>query len=176
MRALKLDFARHSSRLRYVGYVMLIGAVVVAANLAAAYVDLATDLETSELKWRKLKKTQSKESRPAPEKKAEWEQLQAELKAANRVLTRLSMPWDALFQEMEASIDEQVALLSVEPDTEKRELRITAEAKNLGAMLAYMKRLQAIALFKDAHVSSHQIQLQDPQRPVRFMLSARWDF
>lgn len=106
--------------------------------------------------------------------KTNWEEMHAELKLANRVIERLSMPWDALFREIELSVDEQITLLNVEPDTEKKEIRIIAEAKSLTAMLDYMKRMRTIALFKDAHLLNHQIQQQDPQRPVRFLISANW--
>jgi Tfp pilus assembly protein PilN len=75
---------------------------------------------------------------------------------------------------VEASVGDQVTLLGVEPDTEKRELRLIAEAKDLDAMLAYARRLQESALFSDAYVVSHQIQQQDPQKPVRFVVNAQW--
>ena len=174
MRVLHLDFVSRPGILRRVGYVLLIVAVAGAAYLGQAYANLSADLVTWEAKWRSLQKTPRNDAEPGPKQKAEWEQLQAELKAANRVITRISMPWDVLFREVEASVDEQITLLGIEPDTEKREVRIVAEAKNLTAMLDYMKRLRTVAVFRDVHVLSHQIQQQDPQKPVRFVVTAQW--
>ena len=177
MRTLNLDFVRQTSSLRRLGVILLIAAVATAAYLAQVYVKHSAELEVWQTKWHRLQKAQRKDAtEPAsnPSQKLEWEQLQSELKTANRVIARLSLPWDALFREVEIAVGEQVTLLSVEPDTEKSELRITAEAKNLTAMLEYIKRLRAIALFKDAHLTSHQIQQQDPQKPVRFVVNAQW--
>lgn len=174
MRALNLDFAKRSSPLRQVSVVMLIVAIATAAYLAKIYVDRTEELERWEEKWRTLQRQQSKEVSATPANKMEFEQLQAEIKAANRVIARLSMPWDTLFREIETSITPDVTLLNVEPDTEKNEVRITAETKTFTSMLEYEKALQGIAIFKNAHVISHQIQTQDPQRPVRFVVIAQW--
>lgn len=174
MRALKLDFVRRPNPHRWFGFILLAAGMVAAAYLAQAYLTRAAELESLENNYRSLQKAQHKQADSGTVKTAEWEHLQAELKAANRVITRLALPWDALFRAVEVSVDEQVALLSVEPDTEKRELRIVAEAKHLDAMLEYVRRVQTIALFKDAYVLSHQIQQQDPQKPVRFVINAQW--
>lgn len=174
MRALNLDFVRRPHWLRRLGFVLLLAAVAVAAYLGQAYLERSAEMEAWETKWRSLQKAQRKQAEPVHSQVAEWEHLQAELKVANQVIARLSLPWDALFREVEASVDDQVTLLSVEPDTEKRELRIMAEAKDLAAMLEYVKRFHAITLFKDAYVVSHQIQQQDPQKPVRFTVNAQW--
>jgi Tfp pilus assembly protein PilN len=174
MRALDLDFAKRTGLPRRLGYILLIGSLAAVGYVGLAYFQLSANLDTWETKWRSLQKAQRKDTDPGPRQKAEWEQMQSELKAANRVIVRLSMPWDALFQEVERSVDEQITLLGVEPDPEKRELRITAEAKSLTAMLDYMKRLRAAALFRDAYILSHQVQQQDPQKPVRFVVTAQW--
>jgi Tfp pilus assembly protein PilN len=174
MRALRLNFARRSNSFRPLGAVLLVFFIVSATYLGQSYVALSSDLETWEAKWRSLQKAQHKAADPDPGQKAGWEQLQAELKAANRVIVRLAMPWDDLFREVDASINDQVTLLSVEPDAEKREVRIIAEAKNLSSMLDYVRHLRTITLFKDAYVVSHQNQEQDPQKPVRFVLNAQW--
>ncbi len=174
MRALDLDFVARPGPLRRVAYVLLVVALAAAAYLGKSYADLSADVVTWEAKWRTLQKSKRGDSSPGPRQKAEWEQLQAELKAANRVIASLSMPWDVLFREVEGSVDDQITLLGIEPDTEKRELRITAEAKTLAAMLDYMKRLRTVAIFRDAYVLNHQIQQTDPQRPVRFVITAQW--
>lgn len=174
MRALNLDFAKRSNPMRQAGVVMLFIALAVSAYVGKIYVDQTAELERWEARWHTLQRQQSKEAGAAPVNKIELEQLHAEIKAANRVIARLSLPWDALFREIETSVNPDVTLLNVEPDTEKREIRITAETKTFASMLEYGKTLQGSSLFKDAHIVSHQIQAQDPQRPVRFVVTAQW--
>jgi hypothetical protein len=173
MRRPDFDFSGRPGLLSRLGYLLLLLAVLAAAWVGHLYMSASQQLETSEAKWRSLQKARRSDA-SNPRQRADWEQLQAELKAANRVIGRLSMPWDALFQQVEATVDEQITLLAVEPDTEKREVRITAEAKSFNAMLDYFKRVRAVPLFREAHVINHQIQQQDPQRPVRFIVTAQW--
>jgi hypothetical protein len=104
-------------------------------------------------------------------------QLEEEIKRANVILRQLTQPWDALFQALESTSARQektIALLTIEPDPEKRQVRITGEAKNLTTMLEYVKRLSDDATLSNVYLLSHQVQTRDPDRPVRFSLSAEW--
>jgi len=100
--------------------------------------------------------------------------LRSELTQANSVVGLLSLPWDALFSDIEASQNAQVALLAVAPDPDKRTLMITAEAKDFNAMLSYMRVLQTRPSIKEVYLKSHTIDLKSAERPVRFVLSASW--
>ena len=89
----------------------------------------------------------------------------------------LSVPWSKLLGELEsASHDIQfgVALLEVEPDPAKKQVRITAEAKSLPAALAYLERLQKSHVLKYPMLESHERQKDDPEHPVRIKLAAEW--
>jgi Tfp pilus assembly protein PilN len=174
MRAIKIDFVDGAKPLRALGFFLLVIALAIAGYAIHRYLEVEAELTAWEAKWRSLQKVEHKRTESGPIQKAELERLQTELKTATRIAERLSLPWDALFRDIESSVDEQVTLLSIEPDTEKREVRILAEAKTFNAMLDYVRRVQAISLFKNAHVTNHQIQQQDPQRPVRFVVNAQW--
>jgi Fimbrial assembly protein (PilN) len=67
-----------------------------------------------------------------------------------------------------------VALLSIESDTDKGRMKISGEAKDLQAMLDYLRFLGTQPTLAEVYLQSHQVQQQDPQRPVRFVLSADW--
>jgi len=54
-------------------------------------------------------------------------------------------------------------------------VRISAEAKKLESMLAYVASLQKITMFHEVLVMNHQIQDQDPQKPIRFVIQASWE-
>lgn len=107
----------------------------------------------------------------SPEEK---ERHRAELKIAQGVIDRLDTPWGVLFSAIDSAFDDQVTLLNVEPESERREVQLTAEAKDLAAMQAYVRQIQNSPTFADAYLVSHQINQQDPLRPVRFIVHARW--
>ena len=102
------------------------------------------------------------------------ERQRAELKMAQGVIEHLDTPWGALFAAVESAFDDQVTLLNVETEPERREARLTAEAKDLQAMQTYVRQLRQSPALKDVYLASHQINQQDPLRPVRFVANARW--
>jgi Tfp pilus assembly protein PilN len=67
-----------------------------------------------------------------------------------------------------------VALLALEPDARRRSLRITAEARNSDDMLAYVAKMQEQGWFASVALVRHEIAEQEPNRPLRFQLSAQW--
>jgi len=107
-------------------------------------------------------------SAPAPA------ELQQELRAANAILQQLALPWEELFHELEASAGSNVALLSVEPDPQGRQVKISGEAKDLQALFGYMRRLGRSGVLAHVYLAGHAVKDQDPQRPVTFTLAADW--
>lgn len=97
-----------------------------------------------------------------------------EIKHANEVLQQLSQPWGELFQAIESASVKQVVLLALEPDAEKHVVKISGEAKNIVAVLEYVKKLSEQKVFSSVYLQSHQIQQQDAEKPVRFTLNASW--
>lgn len=100
--------------------------------------------------------------------------LALEIKRANEVLRQLSVPWGSLFQTVESIDSKDVTLLMLEPDTEKQLVKISGEAKDMTAMLDYITQLENRNVFGTVFLQSHHVQLQDPQKPVRFVLLAIW--
>lgn len=101
-------------------------------------------------------------------------ELRQEVDSANDVLRRLGIPWEAMFQAVEFSDGSTVTLLAMEPDIAKREVKISGETRNYQALMAYVTRLQAQAVFGSVNLQSHHVQLNDRQKPVRFSLFATW--
>ena len=102
------------------------------------------------------------------------EQVALEVKQANSIILELSLPWKELFDAFESSRHSDIAVLAIEPDAQKGLVRISGEAKSLESLPRYIAYLQKISLFQDVALLNHQIQDQDPQKPVRFMLQATW--
>ena len=51
-------------------------------------------------------------------------------------------------------------------------LRLTAEARNREAMFEYLRRLAQARGLAEVHLVSHQVQRDDPQRPIQFTVQA----
>jgi Tfp pilus assembly protein PilN len=98
----------------------------------------------------------------------------AEAAAVNAVVMQLNLPWRDLRTAVRDATPPSVALLALEPDARKRALRVTAEAKTSEHMIAYVERLKQQALFESVVLSRHEINEQDPNRPIRFQLDAQW--
>jgi hypothetical protein len=96
---------------------------------------------------------------------------------AGHIAQQLGTPWTHLLAELEAASHDSasdIALLSVEPDEAKHLVRVTGESRDLARVLAYLERLQSSALLRYPMLESHELRTDDPQRPVRFALSAEW--
>lgn len=102
------------------------------------------------------------------------EALAQEVQRANEVLRQLTLPWEELFRTLESVAGKKVALLALEPDLEKQQVKISGEARDMAALLNYIARLEEQPVFGTVYLQSHQLQLRDPERPVRFALLAVW--
>lgn len=173
MAAVNLDYCP-GKRAHWAG---LLALAIGAAGLASAlwcYRDLGRELAHSEALLAKLQDRDKSESMPVVVGARDSEQIARETKQANAAILELSLPWKELFGAFEASQTNAVAVLAIEPDVQKGLVHISAEAKKLESMLAYVASLQKIALFREVLILNHQIQDQDPEKPVRFVLQAAW--
>jgi hypothetical protein len=172
MRALSLDF-RRQSRPGWIGRAMLIAGAVGAVVLAGQYIQMVDEVAQAEVGIRERGVATRK--KPVFSSAAgDTQKVALEVTRAREILFQLSMPWNELFASVEAVDAKDVALLSIESDIDKQRVKISAEAKDLDAMLDYLRALEGRPIFADVFLQSHQIQQQDPQRPVRFLLTATW--
>jgi Tfp pilus assembly protein PilN len=94
--------------------------------------------------------------------------------AINGAVLQLNLPWRALHDAIGAATPRSIALLALEPDARKRTMRITAEAKTSDDMIAYVEQLKQQELFAAVVLTRHEINDQDPNKPIRFQLDAQW--
>lgn len=94
--------------------------------------------------------------------------------AVNDAVLQLNLPWRDLYDMVRAATPASVALLALEPDAKRRTLRLTAEAKTSDDMFAYVGKLQEQAWFTNVVLTRHEVAEQDPNRPLRFQISAQW--
>lgn len=94
-----------------------------------------------------------------------------------KIAQELTTPWTGLLAELETASHDSasdIAVLSVEPDESKHMVRVTGESRDLPRVLAYVGRLQRSALLRYPMLETHEVRSDDPQRPVRFAVSAEW--
>ncbi|MGX4641822.1 hypothetical protein [Massilia sp. SYSU DXS3249] len=99
---------------------------------------------------------------------------EAQAAATNAAIMQLNLPWRALHDAVRGATPASVALLALEPDSRKRVLRISAEAKNSDDMLAYVEALGREESFSAVTLVRHEVVEQDPNRPLRFQVDAGW--
>jgi len=173
MRALDLDYRRESRYPRWVGVALLAAGLagMIAAGVQYSY--LASEYAQAEASLRQAGSTARRQS-PSKQSSGDLRQLALEMKRAREVAFALKLPWNDLFASVEAANTPHVALLSIESETGKRQVKITGEAKDLEALLDYLRLLGTQPKLANAYLQSHQVQEQDPYRPVRFVLGVDW--
>lgn len=170
MRALTLDFMRTPRRTPWAGMLLLIAGALALGQAANHERSLASQIELADARLAVL----AKGSKTKPAQPADAEAQQQEIRRANEILQQLALPWSALFNVVETSNEKEIALLAIQPDAGKRVLRLTGEAKDFEALLAYIARLEQSPMLRQVYLSSHELRLQDAEKPVRFALVANW--
>lgn len=172
MRPLRIDFRRRHRRC-WTGWALLgVGMLATAsALLAEREISAATASELDAVR-------RAERALPAPARMRDTRQTDrgralpiAELQ---RIQAQLALPWGALFATLESLASPDVALLALAPDTRKRQVRLTAEGRDLDAMLAFHRKLEDSAPMRDVSLLNHEFLDEMPGRPVRFALSAEW--
>lgn len=172
MRALTLDY-RQRPRAGWAGIALLAAGVAAALLLDGEYRRMLDAQAQAESHLRQFAAAERRKLVVAAEA-VDARNVDLEVKRAYRLLHELSTPWGEMFASVESVDMRQVGLLSVETDMERRIIKIDAEAKSIGAMLRYLRALEARPTLAHVYLQSHQVQLQDAQRPVRFVVTARW--
>ncbi|NHZ61772.1 PilN domain-containing protein [Massilia genomosp. 1] len=99
---------------------------------------------------------------------------EAQAAGVNAAILQLNLPWRALYDAIAAATPPAIGMLALEPDARKRSLKITAEAKSSDAMIEYVELLKREELFAGVTLIRHEINEQDPNKPIRFQLEAEW--
>jgi hypothetical protein len=94
---------------------------------------------------------------------------------ARNVSVQLGLPWQRFFVALgQYTSNGNVAFLSIEPEPVKGHVVLTAEARNLDAMLKFVAEMQENPDFSEVVLQSHTINKTVPEKPVRFRVSATW--
>jgi hypothetical protein len=97
-----------------------------------------------------------------------------QLAQARQLLAQLQAPWFELMAAFEQHTRDDIGLLRLEPDARAMRVRVVAQARDQAAMLAYLQALEADPRLSDVLLLNHQLEADQPGRPVRFALQAGW--
>jgi hypothetical protein len=162
---LELDFVAAPRRPRLAGLIVMVAALGVAGTL----------LHKSQSAQQRLQQLQAAENllggARAP-RAVPRERLDEQLKSAQATVRQLALPWAELIDALERSAMREVSLLHIQPDAQQRLVRLTAEARNEGQMLEYLRRVGAVGGLSEVHLLSHQVREEAPLRPLQFSLQA----
>lgn len=174
MRRLELEFQpRHSGPLAW-SLLALAGAVL--AVLVLAQQQLVGEQDALEARVHQLElKLGRRPASAAPQSSAVIREQAERLAQMRSVSQQLQRPWQQLFAMLEAMPQEDVALLTLTPDARKGQVRISAEARNLEAMLQYHQRLERSDALSDVSLLNHEVVAGQAEHPVRFNLTATWE-
>ncbi len=170
--AIELDFAGHRRGMSLTGGLLLVLGLVAAGAVLLEYRSMLQHRAGLELKLAALTRADAK-ALAATDSAANSKSMAS----AQQAVGDLATPWTLLLAELEqASKDSegQVAVLDVEPDHGKHNVRVSGEARTLALALSYVKRLQSSRSIVYPMLDRHEIRADDAQHPVRFELSGAW--
>lgn len=162
--ALSFEFQPQQPRAA-TGWLLLVIAGVLAADAAWSYAEVRSQTDDA------LRRLAEKPRESQAPQKLLYQPRDAEREAAfaRGVITRIALPWNDLFQALDETQIEEVQLLAVEPDPETRTVRITAEARDIPAMLTYVARLESITYFRSVSLLQQELKREVARmvQPVR---------
>jgi hypothetical protein len=168
---LRMDFAERGQRTSPGRIVLLLAGAAAVALATAAYQDVQSRTANLESELGRVSKLPAA---PDPRAAGAYRPDEA-VRRANAIARELARRWDKVFAAIEAAGDADVGLLAIEPDAHKGIVRITAQSRNKQAMLRYLSRLQDREPLERMLLEQHQVRTDEPERPVRFVVSGEWE-
>jgi Tfp pilus assembly protein PilN len=167
MRRVSLNVIGTRRYIPWLGWALLAAALAGAGQVAWALRSLQAEIERIETRVERLR---ARTGVGVPQDPKLMKQRAEEVHRARLVTQQLTLPWGVLFEAVEQSATGRVALLSLRPETSQNLVRITAETRDFADAVEFVRRLEATRRLRSVHLASHQVQEQDPQRPIRFVV------
>jgi len=160
-----LDYVAQARPARWPGVALLAVALAVAMSLAVQLREIQAERNALTVRL-ELLASRYPGGPPGGGRPEKEEQV------AESVLRQLALPWPQMIETIETTASSEVVLLQLQPEPERRVVRLTAEAGTPEAMFDYIHRLGESKLLDGAHLVSHQVRLEDAPHPVQFVAQA----
>lgn len=170
MNRVDLDFALTSNS-RRLGFSLLVIVVIATAKMLHVHASARHEVELLESRVTQF------ERRPGGAKEERFAVSDAtlrDIRRANEVIDQITLPWERLFKAVDAAANNKVALLGITPDQKGGTVEVSGECVDLQTLFDYVKRLDQQSTLGRVYLLNHQVNAQDPQRPVRFTVTASW--
>ena len=82
--------------------------------------------------------------------------------------------WDGLYQALEQAQFKGIALLQIQPDARRSQLKLVGEALSEADLHDYLRRLQQTGRLREAVLAQSIVDDKQPHQPIRFQLQAEW--
>lgn len=171
MRLTRVDFVASAARSSRMGGIIFLVGVLLAG---AAVMDDASRSEELLRSHEHLKKARVAYKRVEVAHAPRQGHEPAGFKQSGDIAQRLALPWGDLLDALENADNENVALLAIEPDAERSRLRLSGEAKNMDALVDYIKSVDGKAGIAELRLTTQQVKQNDAQHPIEFVLEANW--
>jgi len=165
-RRLELDYVAAPKGPRWIGVSVLVVALAVAGSLVVRLGETQRQLAALDAAQGLLNADRR------PQRAVPRERLEQEAKIIDAAVRQLTLPWAQMIEAVEGASSSDVVVLQLQPEAQQRTLRLTAEAKNGDAMLRYVRRLGDNRVLSAVYLASHQVQIDDPSRPIQFSVQA----
>jgi Tfp pilus assembly protein PilN len=162
----ELDYVAAPRRPWWIGASVLILALAVAGGMVLRYRDVQHELAAVDAAQGLLNADRR------PQRAVSKGQLDEEARIIDATVRQLNIPWAQMIEAVETASSSEVTVLQLQPETQQRSLRLTAEAKNREAMLRYVRRLGETRALSGVHLVNHHVQVEDPSRPIQFGVQA----
>lgn len=170
MKRLYLDY--QTRRPSWLAWILLLCTLVLLGAAAYRYSVVIKNRDQLQKTYNRLLGAGSTRSEPEELSEA----ASAELAEMALAVNRLLIPWDAVFSAVEHSMSHDVAVLALDPSAAKRQITITAEARDMATMLEYVATLSSQPVLENVVLQKHEINQTDPDHPIRFVVVALWKF
>lgn len=171
--ALDMDFVRRRRLASPLGLLLFAVGMMATGAVVVDYLDAGEELHRVKVQQARLLRqvqhddaSRGRESAPTV--------VRDDVQAAERVVSQLNLPWNALLRELENLADPAVALLSIEGQGQARTLRMTGEAKTMADVAAYVSRLRGSSQIDAATLSGHEKRQAGAVEVIRFSLDVDW--
>ena len=169
-----------NKRALYLSYIVC-GFILVAGlflNLGY-YLKLQNQVSTTEIRLAELEKKilASQGGEAASYSAARYTEVIEEIKVANRILQRDTFRWTALLGRLEKVVPGNVSIQQIEPDHDKRIIKLNGLAKELRDMKRFLDNLIKSGDYKDVlllNQATVEVEGKSPQ--LRFSVELRGGF
>lgn len=108
------------------------------------------------------------QARPHPPAKPAASTDNAAHAAQTRIAAQLEYSWQPAFDALAAARSSKIALISLDANQAKSQLKLVGEARQLADAVQFIETLQQQPGIRRAALTQHEVQADDPYHPVRF--------